>query len=116
MGLLVKLANGKSYYASASYNMIIIEKKQIADRENRRDIWKWVIHATISKWQTKEDHYHKHDPIGQITVDITVDELPKDLDLYKLIYDNFKETIDNYEDDDPLTSAYPHPNLDEHYE
>ena len=97
MGVIVNLPDERKNYAAISHETILVNKEFIHTQEGAT--MKYCVRGTLLVWDD-EDCYKRKDlqfVLARTTVSIHVDSPPSDV--YKLIYDKYKETLYSYEDD-----------------
>jgi hypothetical protein len=94
MGVLIKLPGDNTQFASIYDNLISIQKRPWSDGEITT--YTWVTSCTMNIWKSEEDYTNKKDPCGRYNVFVTTDEQP--VDVYTILYDEYKSSIHSYED------------------
>jgi hypothetical protein len=119
MGIIINISNGVTHYASINRNTILIEKitapvHQTDDDGNilydegnggapllvsQNALIGYHISGTFSVWSDETAYRNADDNqmIYEKNIDFMHDTVP--VNAYELLYNNFKETVQNYTDD-----------------
>jgi hypothetical protein len=102
MGVIINLPGEVKHYASINRNNIFIQKieEHTQDEDfNVTTTWAYRINGGIYVWDDEKEYNLRNTGtiIANTQVQVITEETPKDV--YSLIYDKYKTTLYDYEDD-----------------